>query len=108
MYALLLLIQSTATPYPIPQDTPAAVANCIYDQVEKLGPSSESDAAIAHKAFAACKTPFELMLAAREALVTKDAGYPPPEWNRAAWRSSATSDFKQMAMQNAIQVRQRR
>ena len=99
MLAALMLIVSTSIVYSGPPlDTPAGVATCIQRQVENLSSSNEADTAIAGKALAACEEPFELLLAARDAAVAKEAGSPVPEWNRAHWREAMTRHFEETAL----------
>lgn len=98
MILALLLVISPSNPYSPPPHTPAGVARCIDSYAIKFAASGQSDSSLADEAFVACRGPFEQMLAARDALVTKEAGSPPSEENRAAWRASMTKSFKASAL----------
>jgi hypothetical protein len=108
MLLALLLGISTTSPYSPPPYTPAGVARCIDSYAVKFAASGRSDSMLADEAFAACSGPFEQMLAVRDALVTKEAGSPPPEENRAAWRASMTKSFKESALHYVRMARQSR
>jgi hypothetical protein len=108
MLLALLLGISTTNPYSAPPYTPAGVARCIESYASKFAVSEETVSRVAERAFAACSGPFEQMLAVRDALVTKEAGSPPPEENRAAWRASMTESFKASARRYVEVARQRR
>lgn len=108
MISTLMLIVLTTAPYLVPQATPSGVARCLKSHAEKLSASNETAAAIADKAMATCKEPFEQMLAARDAAVAKEAEAPVPEWNSAEWRASMTSHFKQTALHYVEMARRTR
>lgn len=81
-----------------PETTPADVGRCVIAKARELSSSQESDETVADKAIGACSALIDQMVAARDALVTKETGSPPPPGNSAEWRKSAVSIQRHTAL----------
>lgn len=103
--SMMLVAAATAA---IPETTAADVGRCVYAKAQQLSASSDPAEVAADKAVDACSTLIEQYSAARDSLVTKDAGYPPPPANSAEWKASVTSGMKESALRTINMARSTR
>ena len=103
--SLMLIAAVTAV---TSETTAADVGRCVYAKAQQLSASSDHTELAAEKAVEACSTLIEQYSAARDALVTRDAGYAPPSANSAEWKASVTSAMKESASRTINMARNTR